>query len=313
MSLSGLKVLFMGTPSFALPSLQALINADCSIQGVVTQPDRPKGRGKQLLPSPVKELALKEGLNVFQPEKIRNEAFIGQLRDLSPDVIVVVAFGQILPSQILTIPPLGCVNVHGSLLPAYRGAAPVNWAVVNGEKESGVTTMLMDEGLDTGDMLLKKKVIIDANNTSEVLYHKISIAGADLLVETLNGLSSGQIKAIKQDDGCSSYAPLLKKGDGLIDWSKDAEHIVNLIRGMLPWPTACTLLKGKTLKIFKSEQRVEGGKAGTVLSVDKASFQVAAGKGSVLICELQLEGKKKMNTGEFLRGFSVKVGDVLGI
>ncbi|MBE9502912.1 MAG: methionyl-tRNA formyltransferase [Proteobacteria bacterium] len=311
--MSGLKVLFMGTPAFALPSLQALINADCSIQGVVTQPDRPKGRGRQLVPSPVKELALKEGLPVFQPEKIRNEAFIDQLRVLSPDVIVVVAFGQILPSQILDIPPLGCVNVHGSLLPAYRGAAPVNWVVVNGEKESGVTTMLMDEGLDTGDMLLKKKVRIASDDTSEVLYHKLSLTGADLLIETLNGLRSDQIKAVKQDDSCASYAPILKKEDGLIDWSKDAEHIVNLTRGMLPWPTAYTLLKGKTLKIFKGEQRAEDGKAGTVLSVDKASFQVAAGKGSVLICELQLEGKKKMDTGEFLRGFGVEVGDVLGL
>ena len=313
MSWSGLKVLFMGTPSFALPSLQALINADCSIQGVVTQPDRPKGRGRQLVPSPVKELALKEGLPVFQPEKIKNESFVDELRKLSPDVIVVVAFGQILPSQILTIPPLGCVNVHGSLLPAYRGAAPVNWAVVNGEKESGVTTMLMDEGLDTGDMLLKQKVRIGPGDTSEVLYHKLSLAGADLLVETLNGLRSGQIKAIKQDDSCSSYAPILKKEDGLVNWSKDAEHIVNLIRGMLPWPTAHTLLKGKTLKLFQGESRDEGGKAGTVLSVDKVSFQVAAGKGSILVCELQLEGKKKMSTGEFLRGFNVEAGDVLGL
>jgi len=312
MSLAGLKVLFMGTPLFAMPSLQALINSGCQILGVVTQPDRPKGRGRKLVSSPVKELALKEGLTVFQPEKIRSEPFIDALSCLSPDVIVVVAFGRILPSQVLTIPSLGSVNVHGSLLPAYRGAAPVNWAVVKGETVSGVTTMLMDEGLDTGDILLKRDVKIETSDTSESLYHTLSIEGAELLVETLDRLRSNQIKPIKQDNSRASYAPALKKKDGLINWSNDAADIVNLIRGMLPWPTAHTLFKGKTLKIFVGEQRPEGGMAGTVLAVNKAFFQVAAGKGSVLIHELQLEGKKRMKTGEFLRGFTVELEDVLG-
>lgn len=312
MSLAGLKALFMGTPFFALPSLQALIDSGCQILGVVTQPDRPKGRGMKLVSSPVKELALKEGLTVFQPEKIRSEKFIERLNGLSPDVIVVVAFGRILPSQILRIPPLGSVNVHGSLLPAYRGAAPVSWAVVNGEKASGVTTMLMDEGLDTGDILLKKEVKINEGDTSESLYNTLSSEGAELLIETLHGLRSNLIKPIKQDNNCASYAPVLKKEDGLINWSDDAANIVNLIRGMLPWPTAHTLFKGKMLKIFKGEPSAEDGKAGTVLAVGKEFFQVAAGKGSVLIHELQLEGKKRMRTGEFLRGFNVDVEDVLG-
>ena len=312
MSLKGLKVIFMGTPEFSVASLQALIDKDCEISAVITQPDRPKGRGRKLVYSPIKELTLKEGLTLFQPQKVRDEQFINQVKEMAPHFIAVVAFGQILPLKLLEIPQLGCINVHGSLLPTYRGAAPVNWAVVNGEKLSGVTTMLMDEGMDTGDMLLKKEVKINNGETSENLYNSLSTIGAELLVETLEGLAKGEIKAIKQDDEEATYAPILKKSDGLIDWSKEAGHIENLVRGMLPWPTGQTTLKGKTLKIFKAEKGIENGSPGTILHVTKDAIHVATGKGSLAINELQLEGKRKMTTDVFLRGFAVEVGEKLG-
>lgn len=312
MSLDNLKVLFMGTPSFSLPTLKELINAKCNILGVVTQPDRPKGRGQKVVSSPIKELALQEGLTLFQPQKIREDLFIDNIKALSPDVIVVVAFGQILPKTLLKIPLMGCINVHASVLPAYRGAAPINRAVVNGDKSTGVTTMFMDEGLDTGDILMIKESKISVGDNSETLYHHLSEIGGKLLISTLEGLKSGSVKPVKQDETKVSYAPILKKDDGIILWSKGADDITNLVRGMMPWPTAHTTFRGKGLKIFKTTKGLSTGRPGEIIAVCKDSFEVTAGNGSVIISDLQIEGKRRMSAGDFLRGYKVVKGEMVG-
>ena len=302
----------MGTPSFSIPTLRALVNTGCNILGVVAQPDRPKGRGRKVVSSPIKEFALKEGLRLFQPQRVREDLFIDNIKALSPDVIVVVAFGQILPKTLLKIPPMGCVNVHASILPAYRGAAPVNWAVVNGEKSTGVTTMLMDEGLDTGDILMSKEIEIGADDNSETLYKRLSELGAGLLISTLEGLKKGSVKPVKQDEQTASYAPILKKEDGIICWEKGSEDIVNLVRGMAPWPAAHTLFRGKVLKIFKAVKGSSAGRPGEIIAVRKDSFEVTSGKGSVIILDLQIEGKKRMAAEDFLRGYKVQKGELVG-
>lgn len=312
MSLKKLKVVFMGTPAFAVPTLKALIESGCEIKAVVTQPDRPAGRGRKITVSPVKALALSEGLALFQPERVKAKAFISELEMLSPDVIVVVAFGRILPKVILDIPPLGCINVHASLLPAYRGAAPVNWAVIQGESVTGVTTMVMDEGLDTGDILLKEEVEIGPFDDAATLYERLSVIGAKLLVRTLEGLMENILIPQKQDDASVSYAPMLKKEDGLIDWSESANNIVNRIRGLLPWPVAQTTLRGRKLKIFAAKRSMGSGTPGTVLNANEDGVDIAAGEGSLSLVELQIEGKKRMKAGEFLRGFRVEVGERFG-
>lgn len=313
MPLSGVKIIFMGTPIFALPTLNALVEANADIAAVVTQPDRPKGRGRTLSPPPVKEFALKKRLNLLQPQKVREKEFIKALEEIAPDLIVVVAFGQILPADLLKIPKLGCINVHASLLPAYRGAAPINWSIVNGEVETGVTTMIMDEGLDTGDMLLVEKIAIRPEDDAELIYGKLSEAGGPLLVRTVEGLLAGTLKAHKQDDAAASYAPIIKKEDGLINWFGESTEVVNLVRGMRPWPTAQTKLAGKGLKILKSRAASGSGNPGEIIRVDKIFFEVAAGSGSVEIYELQLEGKKAMKSADFLMGYELKCGEVLGI
>ncbi len=312
MSLAGLRVVFMGTPAFSLPSLEALLEAGCDVVAVVTQPDRPRGRGRRIGFSPVKELALERGLTVYQPARVGEEGFVATLRDISPDVIVVVAFGQILPRAVLDIPPMGCINVHASLLPSYRGAAPINWAIMKGEKVTGVTTMLMDEGMDTGDMLLKREIEIVPGEDAETLSERLAGEGARLLIETLERLRSGSVEGVRQDDSKATYAPLLRKEDGLIDWSRRAEEIVDLVRGALPWPVAHTKLRGKTLKVYRAGLGHGKGRPGTVLEACGDRFEVAAGDGSVMLHELQLEGKKRLKTGDFLRGFSVEKGEVLG-
>jgi len=312
MSLSGIKTVFMGTPLFSLPTLKALIEANADIVAVVTQPDRPRGRGRTLSPPPVKEFAIEKGLDLFQPRRVREIEFIQKLKDIAPDLIVVVAFGQILPADLLDIPKMGCINVHASLLPAYRGAAPVNWAIVNGEAETGVTTMLMDEGLDTGDILLSEKVVIGPEDDSEILYDRLAEAGGPLLVSTIEGLLDATVRAVKQDDAAATYAPIIKKEDGIIDWSGEAFHIVNLIRGMRPWPTAQTKLEGRGLKVLKARAAGGSGSPGEVISVGRDMIEVAAGSGSVEIYELQLEGKKAMKTADFLMGCKLKAGEVLG-
>ncbi len=311
MPLSGLKVLFMGTPHFAIPTLQSLVDSGADIVAVVTQPDRPRGRSNRPLPSPVKVLAEREGLEVLQPGKLREKEFVERLASLSPDLIVVVAYGQILPKEILDMPRLGCVNVHASLLPKYRGAAPINWAVVKGEAVTGVTTMLMDEGLDTGNMLLKEEVEIGSDD-AEVLYHRLAEVGGDLLINTVEGLVNETVSSVKQDDREATLAPMLKKEDGVIDWSMASVDIVNMVRGLLPWPTAFSMLGGKGIKIFVASGGSGSGKPGAVLKVDKESFEVAAGKGSIHVFEVQLEGKKRMKVGDFLKGYPLKEGEILG-
>ena len=249
----------MGTPQFACPTLQRLIDRGDEIPAVVTQPDRPKGRGQKSVPPPVKELAERHGLPVLQPIKVRAPEFIESVREMNPDVVVVVAFGQILPKALLEIPRYGCINVHASLLPRYRGAAPLNWCVINGEIETGVTTMLMDVGLDTGDMLLKKATPIDPDEDTSSLHDRLSLIGAALLNETLDLLVQGKLVPEKQDEALSCYAPMLKKEDGLIDWTRDARTIRNLVRGMSPWPGAFTYLDGKLVKVYRTRIAEELG------------------------------------------------------
>jgi len=312
MSLKGLKVVFMGTPAFSIPTLKALIESGCNILAVITQPDKPVGRGRKVSFNPIKELALEKDLKIYQPQKVKDEEFIEEMREIEADIFVVVAFGQILPKALIDIPPMGAINIHGSLLPAYRGAAPINWAIANGEQVTGVTTMVIDEGLDSGDMLLKREITIGDDDNAAILYDKLAKEGSELLIETLEGLTSNSIKREKQNDSLASYAPLLKKEDGLIDWSSDASSIINQVKGMLPWPTAHTSIKGKSLKIFRALKRDGQGEPGAVINVTKDLLEVASGVGSIEILELQLEGKKRMKSTDFMRGVQIKVGDKLG-
>ena len=309
-----MRVVFMGTPDFAVGTLEALVKAGHEVVLAVTQPDKPKGRGKAMQPTPVKEAAEAHGIPVYQPVKIREASCVDYLRTFQPDVIVVVAFGQILPKSILEMPRYGCVNVHASLLPKYRGAAPIQWAVIDGEKETGVTTMRMDEGLDTGDMILKCVVPLDEKETGGGLFDKLSGAGADLLIETLRQLENGTAVFTKQDSSQSTYAGMIKKSLGQIDWKMEAARIECLIRGLNPWPSAYTKLGGKTLKIWSAEVTEEasaGHTPGEVVSADGALY-VAAGDRILALTEVQLEGKKRMDTEAFLRGYEVLPGTVLG-
>jgi len=305
---SGLRVIFMGTPEFACPTLRKLIDRGEQVVAVVTQPDRPKGRGQRLMPPPVKELALRHGIPVLQPVKVRDPEVVESIRKLVPDVIVVVAFGQILPKVLLEIPPLGCINVHASLLPHYRGAAPLNWCIINGEHETGVTTMLMDVGLDTGPMLLKRSTPIDGNEDIVSLHDRMSAMGAELLSETLDGLAAGTLVPQEQDGSHSSYAPLLKKDDGRIDWNRDARSIHNQVRGLAVWPVAYTFLDGQVLKVYRTRTAEGSGLPGTVLRADKQGIEVACLKGSLIIEELQLAGKKRLDAGSFLAGYTISAG-----
>ena len=317
----------MGTPEFAVTSLKALIESENEIVGVVCQPDKPKGRGLEIVPPPTKILAEKHSIPVLQPAKIKTEEFFIELKKFNPDLICVAAYGKILPKNILDLPFYGCINVHASLLPKYRGAAPINWAIIRGEKVAGITTMKMDEGMDTGVMLLKKEVPIDDEDTGETLSGKLSEIGGKLLIETIRLLKEGRPNPIPQDHSLATYAPMLKKEDGKIDWEKPAEEIRNLIRGTLPWPGAYTNLDGKLLKIFKA-RLVEDcgylntlpldryprsqGKPGEVIKSDTGILRVATGKGAIDIQELQIEGGKRLKTDEFLRGRKIKEETVLG-
>lgn len=303
----------MGTPEFSVPTLESIIKAGHQVAAVVTQPDKPKGRGKAMQFPAVKEAALKHNIQVYQPLKVKEAEFIGILKKIEPDVIVVVAFGQILPKEILDMPKYGCINVHASLLPKYRGAAPIQWAVIDGQKESGVTTMYMDVGLDTGDMLKKTKVTLASDETGGSLHDKLSVAGGNLLVETLEELEQGTIIREKQDDSQSNYARMLEKKLGLIDFSQSAEGIERLIRGLNPWPSAYTGFNGKTLKIWKARVIEEdyAGTNGEIVEVTKDSIIIKTGKGALELLEIQLEGKKRMDVASFLRGISIKPGTIL--
>lgn len=308
-----MKVVFMGTPEFAVPTLQALIDHH-QVAAVVTQPDRQRGRGKKVQFSPVKEKAAEYKIPVLQPEKARDEEFIQELETIAPDVIVVVAYGQILPERILNLPKYGCINVHGSLLPKYRGAAPIQWAVLNGEEKTGITTMYMEKGLDTGDMIDKAEVVLDPKETAGSLHDKLMNLGADLLLETLDKLEKGTIVRTKQDDSQSCYAKMLSKEMGRMDFSRSAKELEQWIRGMNPWPSAYTTMNGKTLKIWDADVvSYEGSEEpGTVVKVTKDTIIVAAGEGALTLKEIQLAGKKRMPVQAFLLGSSVETGIRLG-
>lgn len=304
-----MRVVFMGTPDFAVGTLEAILAAGHEVVGVVTQPDKSKGRSKALVPTPVKEVALKHDILVYQPKRIREAEAVETVRMMKPDVIVVVAFGQIIPKEILEMAPYGCLNVHASLLPAYRGAAPIQWAVLNGDKESGVTIMRMDEGLDTGDMISKVIVPLEKKETSETLFDKLAIAGAKLLVETLPKVASGEAVYEKQPvESPTPYACMISKQMGEIDWTKPAVELERLVRGMNSWPSAYTKLDGKTLKVWDShvEEEEQMGMAGEILSADKKGIRVQTGKGVLVLDEIQLEGKKRMTVDAFLRGYTIK-------
>lgn len=309
-----MKVVFMGTPDFAVETLKAIIEAGHEVAAVVTQPDKPKGRGKELAMPPVKELAVEKGLTVYQPLRARDESFIRLIKEIAPDVIVVVAFGQILPQAFLEIPKYGCVNVHASLLPEYRGASPIQWAVIDGKEESGVTTMLMDAGVDTGDMLLQCRRKLDVKETGGSLFDKLSMDGAKLLVDTLKGLEEGTIKRIPQDSQKATHTKKLEKTLGELDFHQPAKKLECLIRGLNPWPSAYTHFHGKTLKIWDADV-VEGEFAeyepGQIVQVNKKEFVVKCGENALAVRELQLEGKKRMDTAAFLLGTKVEVGESL--
>jgi methionyl-tRNA formyltransferase len=304
-----LRTVFMGTPDFALQTLQGLIAAGCNMVGVYTQPDRPKGRGKKLAPPPIKELAQQYDIPVYQPLKLRQPEAVAELEALAPDLIVVVAYGQILPKSVLEIPAHGCINVHASLLPKYRGAAPINKAIIDGETETGITTMYMDVGLDTGDMLIKKTLSIGPEETAGELHDRLAALGHETMEETLQQLCAGTLQRQVQDDEQSTYASMMKKEDGRIDWSQSAQEIHNHVRGLDPWPGAYTSLNGELLKLAKtSAEDTDGGKAGSVVSADSSGVRIACGSGTLLIKELQLAGRKRLAAADFLRGCSLEPG-----
>ncbi len=308
-----MKVIFMGTPDFAVGTLEALIEAGHEIVLVVTQPDKPKGRGGKMQFTPVKEVAVAHDIPVYQPKKIKEPECVEKLRAYQADVCVVVAFGQILPKEILEMTPYGCINVHASLLPKYRGAAPIQWAVIDGEEVSGVTTMQMDEGLDTGDIILKAQVPLDEKETGGSLFDRLAAEGAALCVKTLKALEDHTATWTPQGDSTTSYAKMLTKDLGNIDWSQAAVSIERLVRGLNPWPSAYTNWQGKTMKIWEAEVSAKEGEAlpGTVIQVDKDGFYVQTGQGSLKIKVLQIPGKKRMDAAAFLLGYQVNVGDVL--
>lgn len=310
-----MKILYMGTPDFAVPCLQALIDAGHDIIGVFTQPDRPKGRGHKLTPPPVKELAIQNGLAVYQPEKIKAPEVVAQIIKLAADVIVTVAFGQLLSSEILAAPRYGCINLHASLLPKYRGAAPIHWSIINGEKETGVSTMYMSEGLDAGDIILQTTLPIDIQDTVGMVHDKMTAIGSQLLVDTLAQIADGAVTRLKQDESKANYAPLLKKEHELIHWQRQAVELHNQVRGMNPWPGAYTLYNGKILKIWST--RVSPGEAeekpGTIVDIlPQEGFVIATGQGLLLITELQLQGSKRMSATNFRHGNIIEKGIVLG-
>lgn len=312
--MSPYRIIFMGTPEFAVPTLKALHDNRHHVLAVATQPDRPKGRGRRMVASPVKEVAMGYGYPVWQPAKVKEAWFLEKIIALAPDVFVVVAYGHILPPSALALPRLGAINIHASLLPAYRGAAPVQWAIINGDEETGVTTMWMDEGMDTGDILLTAKAPIRSEDTAQTLHNRLAPLGAELLIETLDQLASGRLVGIPQDKSKATYAPFLKKEDGRIDWSKEAKSLDAFVRGMNPWPGAFTFLLGKRLKIFRAKPLQQGAREepGTVLQGFPGDLNVATGRGILSLKEVQLESGKRLGVEEFLRGCPVPPGTILG-
>lgn len=308
-----MKLIFMGTPDFAVPTLKTLIDSEHEVVAVITQPDKPKGRGKEMQPTPVKIAALEAGIPVYQPIKVRDEEFVAQMAEWKADAIIVAAFGQLLPKSILDMPKYGCINVHASLLPKYRGAAPIQWAVIDGEKESGVTAMLMNEGLDTGDMLKKVVVPLEEKETGDSLHDKLCVLGGDLILSVLKELEAGTAVRTPQNGEESCYAKMLKKELGSIDFSMPAERIERLIRGLNSWPSAYTHVNGKTLKIWQAEvlEKEYEGAFGEIVELTKDSLLVKTGKGTLSLREVQLEGKKRMEVDAFLRGYPLTKGIIL--
>ena len=308
-----MRVIFMGTPDFSVGILEEIIKAGHEVVLAVTQPDKPKGRGNTVQFPPVKETALTHGIEVYQPTKIRDAECVEYLRKYHADIMIVAAFGQILSKEILDMPRYGCVNVHASLLPKYRGAAPIQWAVINGEKVSGVTTMRMDIGIDTGDMIEKVEVPLDKEETGGSLFDRLAEEGAKLCVHTMSEIEAGRATYTKQDESAATHTSMIKKQFGKIDWTKSAVEIERLVRGLNPWPSAYTSLNGKTLKIWRTsvEEADSGAKAGTIVSIAKDEIAVQTGKGILLLQEVQLEGKKRMPVDAFLRGYQLEKGALL--
>lgn len=307
-----MNIIFMGTPEFAVPSLRALINSGYQVPAVITQPDRPVGRKQVLTPPPVKKLAEKENIRVFQPEQIKNAEFVQILKEQKPDVIVVVAYGQILSKEILDIPSVGCINVHASLLPEYRGAAPIQWAIIDGQEKTGVTTMWMDEGLDTGDIFKQKSIKIEDEWSTLDLAEVLSELGAELLIDTLNSIKEGELIRTPQNGEKSSYAPLLKKEHGKIDWNKSAKQIYNQIRGLHPWPGVYTMRNRKKIKVLKAKPvytETDGLPGEFLGKYNKQGFLVGTGKGCLLITHLQEAGRKKMDALSYLAGHPMSEGE----
>ena len=307
-----MKVIFMGTPDFAVPTLEALIEKH-EVLAVVTQPDKPKGRGKKMVFPVVKEKALEHNITVYQPQKVKTPEFVEILKEYQPDIMVVVAFGQILSEEILNIPKYGCINVHGSILPQYRGAAPIQWSIINGEEFGGVTTMYMAKGLDSGDMILKAKEKIKPDDTYGSLYDRLSVIGAELLIKTLNLIENGEVKRIPQNDDEATFAPMIKPELEHIDWNGKNTDIVNLIKGLNPQPVAYTMLNDEKLKIWFAET-IDGdynGEPGTIVDVRKRDFVVMTAEGAVAVKEVQAQGGKRMSADAYMRGHAIEKGTIL--
>lgn len=310
-----MKIVFMGTPDFAVGALDALCKAGHEIVAVVTQPDKPKGRSDKLFFSPVKEYAVKAGIPVLQPVRIKRPESVAELKNYPADVFVVAAFGQILSKEILDMPKYGCLNIHASLLPKYRGSSPIQWAVINGEEKSGVTIQQMNEGVDTGDILYQKEMVLDAKETGESLFDKLAVLGAEAIVETLSLLEQGKLVPVPQDEALATHTVMLDKAMGRMDFSKSAAELERLVRGLNSWPSAYTFFEGKQLKVWEADVVEDGntdGADGEVVAVGKDSFDVKCGQGNLRIRSLQLEGKKRMSTHDFLLGNAVKKGMHLG-
>ncbi|MFO8112347.1 MAG: methionyl-tRNA formyltransferase [Desulfosalsimonadaceae bacterium] len=307
-----ITVIFMGTPDFAVPCLKSLTECNCVVDRVITQPDRPRGRGRRVAPPPVKQTAEMLGYPVLQPEDVGSSDFYDMLAGLQPDLFVVVAFGHILQKRILDIPRYGSLNIHASLLPAYRGPAPIQWAIINGERETGVTSMMMDKGLDTGEILLSEKLPILPEDTAGTLHDKLSVLAAGVLKKTINGIASGTVRPVSQNHAKASYAPMLKKTDGRIEWSKSAEEIERFIRGMNPWPGAYTFMGKKRFKIFRATvcPLTEIQPPGTVIAGFDAELRVACGKDALCIQEIQADSARRMEIGQFLKGQHIPLQSV---
>lgn len=307
-----MRIVFMGTPEFAVPCLQKLIDCGHEVTGVFTQPDKPQGRKMVLTPPPVKKLALENGIKVYQPTKMRDGTALEMLKEAAPELVIVVAYGKILPKEILEYPQYGCINIHASLLPLLRGAAPIQWSVINGFEKTGVTSMQMDEGLDTGDMLIRGETEIGENETAGEVHDKLSVLGADVLEKTIDALLKGELAPVKQNHDEFTYAPMLSKELSPIDWSMSAKEIHNKIRGLSPWPSANAVLNGKKVKIHKSVLAPEKGtKAGEIVCADKRLVVACGDLNCIEILELQAEGKKSMNAADYLRGNAVAAGTLM--